>query len=413
MSQSDGMEKKEQIDHIYDLIMHLASGNLGYRAEVSERNDELDAITMGINMLAEELQSTTVSQDYLGRIYKGVVDMLIVLNADNTIHQVNATLCKLLNYKEEELIGQPMSIIIYRDEEHFFKKINTELAKKGHAYNIERIFLSKKKKLIPVSISCSLLYNTEGQIDGTLLIAKDISRMKRTQEQLKHKNEELNTFIYRVSHDIKGPLASIIGLLNLAKDEIDDPHSIKHYVNLIEMSAYRLDSIIGDFLEIGKLTQSQIRASNIDFNEFISEILESLKYADDFRNIEFRININQHRTFKSKKVLLKAILQNLIENAIKYSKKGEEDNPYIEINVKDGDHKVIIEISDNGIGIEKNMVEHVFKMFYKGEHANSGSGLGLYIVKTSIDSIKGTITVKSTKNVGSTFTIEIPSKPGK
>jgi PAS domain S-box-containing protein len=411
MSQSDGLEKKDQIDHIYDLIMHLASGNLSYRAEVSERNDELDAITMGINMLAEELQSTTVSQDYLGRIYKGVVDMLIVLNPDNTIHQVNSTLCKLLNYKSEELIGKPISMITYRSEEHFFKKINSELAKKGHAYNIERIFLTKKNKLIPVSISCSLLYDTEGKIDGTLLIAKDISRMKRTQEQLKHKNEELNTFIYRVSHDIKGPLASIIGLLNLAKDEIEDPDSIKHYVNLIEMSAYRLDTIIGDFLEIGKLTQSQIRASNIDFKEFISEILESLKYAENFKNIDFRLNINQHRAFKTKKVLLKAVLQNLIENAIKYSRKDVDS--YIQIDVKDGDHKMVIEISANGIGIEKNMVDHVFKMFYKGEHANSGSGLGLYIVKTSIDSLKGTINVKSTKNIGSSFTIEIPAKAGK
>jgi PAS domain S-box-containing protein len=405
------MEKKDQIDHIYDLIMHLASGNLGYRAEVSERNDELDAITMGINMLAEELQSTTVSQDYLGRIYKGVVDMLIVLNADNTIHQVNSTLCKLLNYKEDELIGKSMSIITYRSEEHFFNKINNELNKRGHAYNIERIFITKKKKLIPVSISASLLYDSEGEIDGTLLIAKDISRMKRTQEQLKHKNEELNTFIYRVSHDIKGPLASIIGLLNLAKDEIDDADSTRHYMNLIEMSAYRLDSIIGDFLEIGKLTQSQIRASQIDFKEFISEILESLKYAENFKNIEFRLNISQHKVFKSKKILLKAILQNLIENAIKYSRK--DVHSFIEINVKEGDRKVIIEISDNGIGIEKNMVEHVFKMFYKGEHANSGSGLGLYIVKTSLDSLKGTISLKSVKNAGSTFTIEIPAKPGR
>jgi PAS domain S-box-containing protein len=403
------MEKKDQIDHIYDLIMHLAAGNLGYRAEVSEKNDELDAITMGINMLAEELQITTVSQDYLGRIYKGVVDMLIMLNPDNTIHQVNATVCKLLNYKEAELIGQPFNLITYRDEHQFFKRIDTELSKKGHAYNIDRIFKTKKGKLIPVSLSCSLLYDTEGNIDGTLFIAKDISKMKRTEEQLVHKNEELNTFIYRVSHDIKGPLASIIGLLNLAKDEVGDVESTKHYMDLIEMSAFRLNAIIGDFLEIGKLTQSQIRPVEIDFKEYIQEILDSLKYAENFKKIDFRININQHKVFKSKKILIKAVLQNLIENAIKYSRR-DIDNPYLEISVNEGDGKIILVIADNGIGIEKNMVDHVFKMFYKGEHANSGSGLGLYIVKTSVDSLKGTISVKSVKNIGCTFTIEIPIK---
>src|ERR1022692_590272 len=118
------MEKKEQIDQIYDLIMQLAAGNLGYRAEVSQNDDELDALTMGINMLAEELQTTTVSKDYLGRIFKGIVDMLIIIGPDDSIQQINAATCKLLNYKEEELIGKPISKIFQRKEELLFSKIN-------------------------------------------------------------------------------------------------------------------------------------------------------------------------------------------------------------------------------------------------------------------------------------------------
>ena len=403
------MEKKEQIDHIYDLIMQLSAGNLGYRSEISQKNDELDAITMGINMLAEELQTTTVSKDYLGRIYKGVVDMLIVIGPDNVIHQVNTTVCKLLNFKEEQLIGEPISKIFQKKEAKFLNKINEELDKKGHAYNIERTFKTKKGKLIPVSISGSLLYASDGSIDGKLFIAKDISKMKKTTEQLKRKNEELNTFIYRVSHDIKGPLASIIGLLNLAKDDSEDADSMKSYFGLIETSASRLDKVIGDFLEIGKLTQSQIRSSPLDFKEFIQEILDSLKYAENYKNIKINVNLPQHHIFRTKKILLKAVLQNLIENAIKYSRKDIE-KPVIEISVKESEGKLIITVADNGIGIPKNMQEHVFKMFYKGEHANSGSGLGLYIVKTSLDSLKGTINVQSNPGEGSIFTLELPAR---
>ncbi len=405
------MERKEQIDHIYDLIMQLSSGNLGYRAEISQKNDEMDAITMGINMLAEELQTTTVSKDYLGRIYKGVVDMLIVIGPDNVVHQVNDTVCKLLNYKEDELVGKPINKLFNRKEEHFFNKINAELDKRGHVYNVERIFKTKKGKLIPVSISCSLLYDSEGNIDGKLFIAKDISKMKKTTEQLKRKNDELNTFIYRVSHDIKGPLSSIIGLLNLAKDEGEDLNSMKDYFRLIETSASRLDKVIGDFLEIGKLTQSQIRSAPLNIKEFIQEILDSLKYADNFQNIKIKINLPQHHVFKTKKILLKAVLQNLIENAIKYCRKDSE-NPQVDITVKESDGKLVIAIADNGIGIPKNMQEHVFKMFYKGDHANSGSGLGLYIVKMSLDSLKGTISVQSEQNKGSVFTVELPARRG-
>ena len=405
------MEKKEQIDQIYDLIMQLAAGNLGYRAEVSQNDDELDALTMGINMLAEELQTTTVSKDYLGRIYKGIVDMLIIIGPDDSIQQINAATCKLLNYKEEELIGKPISKIFQRKEELLFSKINTELEKKGYAYNIERVLKTKRGKSIPSSISCSLLYDNEGNIDGKLFIVKDISRIKRTTEQLKHKNEELNTFIYRVSHDIKGPLASIMGLLNLAKDDSDDLESVKSYVNLIETSAFRLDKIIGDFLEIGKLTQSQIRTTPVDIKEFTQEILASFQYVEKYKNIDIKVNTPQHRIYKIKKILLKAVLQNLIENSIKYSR-CDINNPYVDITIKEADGKLVITVSDNGIGIAKNLQEHVFKMFYKGEHANSGSGLGLYIVKTSIDSLKGTITVKSAPNEGSMFTVEFPARRG-
>jgi len=403
------MESKEQIDRIYDLIMQLSSGNLGYRADISPKNDEMDAITMGINMLAEELQTTTVSKDYLGRIYKGVVDMLIVIGPDNVIHQVNDSVCKLWGFKEDELVGNPINKIFSRNGEKYFNKINVELDKKGHVYNVERVFRSKKGKLIPVSISCSLLYDSEGNIDGKLFIAKDISKMKKTTEQLKRKNEELNTFIYRVSHDIKGPLASIIGLLNLAKDESEDLSSLKDYFRLIETSASRLDKVIGDFLEIGKLTQSQIRSSAVDLKEFIQEILDSLKYAENFKSIKLKINLPQHHVFRTKRILLKAVMQNLIENAIKYSRK-DNDRPQVEITIKESEGKLIISVTDNGIGIPKNMQEHVFKMFYKGEHANSGSGLGLYIVKMSLESLKGTIRVQSEPNIGSVFTVEIPAR---
>jgi signal transduction histidine kinase len=108
---------------------------------------------------------------------------------------------------------------------------------------------------------------------------------------------------------------------------------------------------------------------------------------------------------------LKAVLQNLIENAIKYCRKDNE-RPHIDISAKETDGKLIISVADNGIGIQKNMQEHVFKMFYKGDHVNSGSGLGLYIVKMSLDSLKGIINVQSEPNKGSVFTIEFPARRG-
>jgi PAS domain-containing protein len=134
-NQSTGLRNQDQrIEEICNLILDLASGNLDSRIPLSRDNDELDAISTGINMLAEELQATTVSKDYLDRIYNGVIDMLIVLNPDNTIQSVNPTTCRVLSYKEEDLVGQPVNFLFYRNTSQSLQKINTELNRKGYIY---------------------------------------------------------------------------------------------------------------------------------------------------------------------------------------------------------------------------------------------------------------------------------------
>ncbi|MGZ5303182.1 MAG: PAS domain-containing protein, partial [Bacteroidia bacterium] len=181
----DSLSRDQQIERIHALIMELASGNLSQRAAVSDDFDELDAITIGINMLAEELQATTVSKDYLGRIYRGVVDILLVLNPDYTIQAVNAAVIKQLHYTEEELIGKPVSVLFYRNEPKSLDKIQKELQKHGHSYNTERVLKTKKGKPVPVSISASLLHDDTNTIDGILCIAKDISQQKKKEEELR------------------------------------------------------------------------------------------------------------------------------------------------------------------------------------------------------------------------------------
>jgi PAS domain S-box-containing protein len=404
------MEKNEQLDHIYKLIMELASGNLQYRAPVSEKNDEIDAITMGINMLAEELQSTTVSKDYLSRIYKGVVDMLIVLNPDNSIQEVNSTVSRLLGYQDDELTGKDFGTLFFRNETRFLDKMNRELTKKGYFQDTERLFKTKRGKSIPVSLSSSLLYDNNGEVNGILYIAKDISKIKKTEEQLRSKNEELNTFIYRASHDLKGPLASILGLVNLAQAEMSDVESIKYYMNLIQLSASRLDSILNDFLELGRLTQSHIKNSTINFEQLINEILRSLEYLPDYQFIDFSFNIKQKKAFKSKKILVKAIIQNLIDNAIKYRKVDAAVRSSIHILIEEVDNEISISVTDNGIGIDRAIQEKIFKMFYRGHDIAGGSGLGLYIVKSSVEALRGRIGVKSKVGQGTTFQIMLPNR---
>lgn len=184
------MNKEKRAEEIYRLIIELASGNFGYRLEPSDREDEMDAIIAGINMLGEELQASVVSRDYLTSMFEGVVDMLIVLNPDGSIQNINSTAAKLLAYPKQELTGKSFSLLSYTNSpghplEKFIQKLYTE----NHCYNIEDQFLASNGKRIPVSCSFSLLYDQQKIISGILCIAKDITLQKPAEEELKRSKE--------------------------------------------------------------------------------------------------------------------------------------------------------------------------------------------------------------------------------
>jgi signal transduction histidine kinase len=180
-------------------------------------------------------------------------------------------------------------------------------------------------------------------------------------------------------------------------------------MNLIKLSASRLDAILNDFLELGRLTQSHVKKASLFIEPLIHEILKSLEYLPEFAKIDFKLDIDQPTPIKSKKILLKAIIQNLIDNAVKY-RNLEINNPQVTIKVREVDSEYEITVSDNGIGMTKSIQDNIFKMFYRGHDVNEGTGLGLYIVKSSVDSLRGKISVKSKPNKGTTFTILLPIK---
>ncbi|MCH8331231.1 MAG: PAS domain S-box protein [Bacteroidetes bacterium] len=397
----------KRVERIHKLIIELASGNLKYRVPPSEEHDELDAILIGINMLGEELEASTVSRDYLESIYRGVVDMLLVLNPNNTIQKVNETTTRLLGYGERELLGKDFSFLIADDGSRSLDSINDELTRNSFCYNIEKQFKTKEGGVIPVSFSCSILYDNKNRVNGKLFIAKDISHIKRAEEQLVLKNEELNTFIYKASHDLKGPLASSIGLIDLMKKERNDPEALSKYLDLLGGSVHSLDGILNELLQYNSITQNPLEYTTINFDKAVEEVLYNLKDLPELKKVKINVNISLQRQFYSDRELLKPILQNLVDNALKYHRNGRV-KPYININIRGLKKEVKIEVIDNGIGMPQSIIENIFTMFYRGNLRSQGSGLGLYIAKSSVDRMGGRFVVKSKEDHGSHFSVYLP-----
>ena len=222
---------------------------------------------------------------------------------------------------------------------------------------------------------------------------------------IEDKNSELDAFFYRISHDLRGPISSMLGLSFLAKREIRDEHAL----TFIEKQAHqveRLDSIINGLIKLTKLSDIELQKVKIDFNKLVDECISSFSAAPNFSSVTFRKKIQPGIEFHSEWTLLTAILQNLIENAIKYAR---QENPYVQISVRADDDGIVLEVEDNGQGIHADHQAKIFQMFYRATNNANGTGLGLYILKRSVDRLKGTISIKSEIGVGSTFIVKLPS----
>jgi signal transduction histidine kinase len=227
---------------------------------------------------------------------------------------------------------------------------------------------------------------------------------ERTRE-LEFKNQQLDAFVYKASHDIKGPLKSIIGLAKLGILDIDDPNA-REYFQHIEKSSKRLDTLVVDLLEVSKINNSFIQQTQIDFEKIIEEVKFSLSNIAGFEMFHIELNVKQDRDFYSDRNMIYSIFQNLIENAFTYRDKQRE-KPFIKIRIEIDQQKTVFEFVDNGVGINKDLKDKVFDMFYRASDISGGSGLGLYLVKMAVNKIGGRINVESKMKKGTIFTIVI------
>jgi PAS domain S-box-containing protein len=257
------------------------------------------------------------------------------------------------------------------------------------------------------------LRNGGQKIISFLSVSRDITGKKEVEQELKKQfddiqktNFELDRFVYSVSHDLRAPLTTILGLINVAERE-DIPASQHKYLRLIRDSVNRLDGFIKDILDYSKNARGEAIIDKIDFKELVAEAQNRLQPIAE-SNLSVHVDINEDVPFFSDKTRVEIILNNLFSNAIKFQDHKKESRQ-ISINAKISPDKVSIQFSDNGIGIEAKHVDKIFDMFYRASEKAKGSGLGLYIVKETLVKLGGTINVRSEFGVSTIFDLEIPN----
>ncbi len=232
-----------------------------------------------------------------------------------------------------------------------------------------------------------------------------VALLEDERSKLKKANNELDNFLYRTSHDLRSPIASILGLANLARLEMREPKSLE-YIAMIEDRVKKLDSVISDILDLSRSTKAQLNIEKIDFNELVEDTLSDIKFSKNSAAISFQYTPDPSNFLYADYSQLKIIMSNLIYNGVKYHRSQQPD-PFISVKFKKEEDTVSILVADNGEGIAKEHQAKIFDMFYRASANSDGTGLGLYMVKEVLDKINGTITVKSTLGKGSVFTVTL------
>jgi signal transduction histidine kinase len=225
--------------------------------------------------------------------------------------------------------------------------------------------------------------------------------------ELEATNKELNTFIYKAAHDLRGPLCSIMGLTNLA-DKEGETENLKDYIHKISESTLKLDAILLSLIDVMSIKDTLPVLNKIDLKYLIETVIKRLKYIEGYEILKFKIKVENQKGFVSDESILNSVLYNILENAIKY-RNTSHPNPFINIMVSDIETGIKIEIEDNGIGIDGDIKDRIFEMYFRGNEDSKGSGLGLYLVANGIKKLGGTVGVESKLNDGSLFTIVLPS----
>lgn len=223
---------------------------------------------------------------------------------------------------------------------------------------------------------------------------------------LEKTNAELDRFLYSTSHDLRSPLSSIKGLINIARMETND-QKIQQYFGMMVDRVDKLDFFINDIIDYSKNARTDVQAEPVDFNALLMEISENLKYTEGAESIRLNISVAVDHVIKVDRSRLTIVLNNLLANAIKYHDRRKEDQ-WIDVAVSNSNGAVKIGIADNGTGIDPEHHSRVFDMFYRGTFQSKGSGLGLYIVKEAVTKMQGTIVLESEPGKGSSFVITLP-----
>ncbi|ECH3684285.1 cell wall metabolism sensor histidine kinase WalK [Listeria monocytogenes] len=366
---------------------------------------ELQDLSISVNTLAESLETQMFeikqNEQRLNAIVQNLVSGVMLINVDKQVIMTNRTMYQILG--ETEITGKPFYEVI----KSFALSQLIEATFETKTIQQKEIILYFPREMI-LDASVSPILGENGEITGIILLLHDIT-------QIRHLENVRSEFVTNVSHELKTPVTALKGFAETLLDgAMYDEVLLKKFLTIIKEESDRLHRLIMDILALSRIEQNPV-AENVelvDVDEVIEQSARTIFEMATEKNI--RVTIPEKTSasvmIETDHDKLQQIVINLLSNAINYTPVDGK----VEVKLIEQEAEVIIEVTDNGIGIPAKDIDRVFERFYRVDKARSrhsgGTGLGLSIVKHLVENCGGRIEVESQEEVGSTFRVTLPKK---
>lgn len=389
------------INELSEVINKHFGGNSNY---IEELEKQIKDLQLKIQLLRRQKGNTDA-------IIYGIRDAVIVIDEFDKLLMANDAAGKLFNFNYKSSRHKPISELISSKktktgENEFVDFLCQSRQSKVRHTKREMDFSSEgKSRIFDCIVSC--VYGEEEQVCGVVAVLHDITREKEV-SQMK------NDFVNHVSHELKTPLASISAYSEMLVDgEAGDEQTRKEFYSVIQGQAKRLNRLIEDILNISRIESGLIKIEKkpVSLTILIEEQLQMIRGCAEEKNIQIigQKPIVFDQVYADKDMISEVII-NLLSNAVKYTPSGGSIK--IEMEVDEIEGLARVSITDTGIGIPENEVEHVFDKFYRvgaNKKQAEGTGLGLNLVKQIVEKAhNGRVFVTSEPGIGSTFGFELP-----
>lgn len=354
-----------------------------------------------------ERQKADEKQAVLSAIVTASDDAIISKTLQGIITSWNPAAERMFGYSETDAVGQHISLIIPADRLSEEDVIIDNISRGKRIDHFETVRQTKDGRLIPISVSISPIMSGNGNIIGASKIARDISEQKKVYDQLKELNAKKDEFIGLASHELKTPLTSINGYLQILALRMTDEKSLA-FLAKTQQQVKKLSSLVEDLLDISKIEAGKLVFSSEPFNicEIIEDAIDLISHANSCYKIVYNSSVKEclvtgdaHR--------IEQVIINLMTNAIRYSPGSDS----IEIYLYPEADQVKVGVKDYGVGIPAEKLMNIFSRFYRVNDSNanvSGLGIGLYLCHEIVLRHKGKIWAESEPGQGSTFWFTVP-----